>query len=366
MSGGHVLALVDALPELGIFEYGRSAGTPRLPLWGDYALAEPWYLFVGPLVLALAALVRGRRAASASGGLPRAGLPRTLRQRLAFCVPLLHVLAVLLFSVALARPLRTNAQTQDTSEGVDIMLAIDRSSSMQLRDMVEPLGSGPRRIDVVRDVAIEFARRRMTDRGYARDAVGVLGFARYPELISPLTLDVDALEGFAEELRVVPTPEDGTRIGAALAKAVALLENSEAKSRVVVLLTDGQENRDPVITPLEAADYAKREDVKVYAILAGKREPDRLRGGTALSNRELDDTEMRAIAERSGGSFYRARDKEELENIYAEIERLERTPRRSLLTVEAFDLYPPVLLAALALYVLAWIGRSTVFRRTLP
>lgn len=356
----------DALPEYGLFEFGQSAGVPHLELWGDYALAEPWYLLVAPVALLLTVLLKGRHAAAASGGLPRAGLPRTLRQNLAFCVPLLRVLAVVCFSLALARPLRTNAQTADASEGVDILLVLDRSSSMQLRDMVDPLGSGPMRIQVVREVAIEFARRRMTDRDYARDAVGILGFARYPELICPFTLDVDALESFAQDLRVVPSDEDGTRIGAALAKGVSILEKSDAKSRVIVLLTDGEENRQPLIAPLEAADYARREGVTVHAILAGKKELTGTRGRMELSSRDLDESEMRAIAARAGGSFYRARDRDELENIYAEIEKLERSPRRSLRTVEAYDLYPPVLLAALLLYALAWLAHTTVFRRTLP
>lgn len=358
---------IDRLPEYGLFEFGRSGGVPRLPLWDHYALAEPWYLVVAPLALVLSLALRGRPAAAPTGGFPGPGLPRTLRQRTAFLVPLLRVLAVVLFAVALSRPLRTNAQTQDTSEGVDILLIIDRSSSMQLRDMVGQPGTGPMRTQVVREVALEFAKRRMTDRGYARDAVGLLGFAAYPELVCPLTLDVDSLVGFEDRLGIVQsTSEDGTRIGAALAKGVSILSNSDAKSKVIVLLTDGEESREPVITPMQAAEYAAKEGITVHAILAGKYQVTGIGGRLGLSKQELDDSEMRAIAERAGGSFYRARDREELEAIYAEIERLERTPRRSLRTVEAFDLYPPFLLAALVLYALAWTLASTVHRRTLP
>ncbi|QDU85465.1 von Willebrand factor type A domain protein [Planctomycetes bacterium Pla163] len=360
--------LVGALEEFlePLIESGRSAGSPVLRVFGDYAFAAPWYLVIAPLALALMFLVRRGRGAARTGGLPSVVLPRTLRQRSAFVVPLARVVAVVLFAVALARPLRTDAETADSSEGVDILLIVDRSTSMQLRDMEGELGSGRMRIDVVREVALDFARRRMTDRGYARDAVGLMGFAGFPELICPFTLDVDALTGFEDRLDIVNSEEDGTRIGAALTKGVQLMQGSDAKSKVIVLLSDGEETRGPVITPLQAAEFAAKEGVTVYTILAGRYKLAQTFGQIMASSEELDPTEMRAIAERAGGTFYRARDREELEGIYERIEELERTPRETQRMVEAFDLYPPFLLAALLLYALAWCLESTTFRRTLP
>lgn len=349
-----------------LIESGQSAGSPVLRIWGDYAFAAPWYLVLAPLVLALMVLARRGRGAARTGGLPRLALPRTLRQRLGFVVPFARTAAVVLFAVALARPLRTDAETADSSEGVDILLIVDRSTSMQLRDMEGELGSGRMRIDVVREVALDFARRRMTDRGFARDAVGLMGFAGYPELICPFTLDVDALTGFEDRLDIVTSPEDGTRIGAALTKGVQLMQGSDAKSKVIVLLSDGEETRGPVITPMQAADFAAKEGVSVYTILAGRYKLAQFGGQVTASSEELDETEMRAVAERAGGTFYRARDREELEGIYARIEELERTPRETQRMIESFDLYPPFLLFALLLYALTWCLETTFFRRTLP
>lgn len=346
-----------------------SAAQPVLDLGHDLALGSPWFLALVPLALALEYTARRRTPRAPSGGLPLAALPRTLRQRTAFVPVALHVVAALCFSIALARPLATDSEEADTSEGVDIMLVVDRSSSMYARDMEGVLGTGRTRSEVVREVALEFARRRMTDRGYARDSVGLLGFAGYPELVCPLTLDHEALAELGREGLDIVTiqSEDGTRIGAALAKAVQLLRTSRAKSRVVVLLSDGEESPDPKITPLEAAEFARKEGISVHTIIAGQRkvQTSLFSRDLVLTNEELDETEMRAVAERAGGRFYRARDKEQLEEIYARIEELERTPRETAVYVESLDLYRPFLLAALTAYALAAIGTATLWRRTL-
>jgi Ca-activated chloride channel family protein len=146
---------------------------------------------------------------------------------------------------------------------------------------------------------------------------------------------------------------------------VRVLSRSEAKSRVVVLLTDGL-NTDPELEPLDAAELARQRGIRVYTILAG-----RLLYQAGLFNElvateeELDSSELEAIAERTGGRFYRARDARQLEQIYAEIEALERTPRRENRAIHLTELYPPFLLAGLLLYVAGFLLAGTWQRRLL-
>jgi Ca-activated chloride channel family protein len=159
--------------------------------------------------------------------------------------------------------------------------------------------------------------------------------------------------------------EDGTGIGRGLAKAVAVLAGSEAESKVVVLLTDGENNVDD-ITPATAADLAAEKNVRVYTVLAGRYVYQQdVFGRIFVSETELDPTELQAIADKTGGRFFRAKDRATLEEVYAEVENLERTPRTEQRFTETFDLYPLFLLPALVLYGLGWLSASTWARRVL-
>lgn len=334
-----------------------------LMLWDGYAVGDPVFLALIPLALTLYLFGRARsgRAAAVLPGLPDDAPPASFAQLASRVLPLLHVVGLVLLAIALARPLRADVFTNDVTEGVDILLAVDRSSSMEYQDLED----GRTRLDVVKEVVGDFARRRMTDREGAADSVGLLTFAAYPDLICPFTLDSDSLLEFLSTVELVRyRVEDGTAIGVALAKTVELLAESEAKSRVVVLLTDGRNNREDIL-PLEAAELAASNDVRVYTILAGRYQYQPGFSGMVRSEVELDASELIAIAEQTGGRFYRARDRETLEAIYAEIEELERTPRELTRQVETFDLYPRFLFAALTSYLLAWMGALTIGRRTL-
>jgi Ca-activated chloride channel family protein len=264
-----------------------------------------------------------------------------------------------LVAIALARPLRGSVETNTTTEGVDIALAIDISSSMEYNDLDESRS----RLDVIKDVVHKFAARRMTDREGEADNIALLTFAHYPKLICPFTLDVDAMTGFIDGLQIVKNrqAEDGTAIGVGLAKAVALLKGTEAKSKVVVLLTDG-ENNVYTIRPEDAADLAAKEGIKVYTVFAGRYAYN---GSMFLqrADQAIDTTELEDIAKKTGGRFFRARDPKELEKVYADIENLERTKRITKRFTQTFDLYPWFLLPALACYVLAWFSASTWARR---
>jgi Ca-activated chloride channel family protein len=281
---------------------------------------------------------------------------------LGFAPLALECAAFALVAVAMARPVRANELNTNTSEGIDIVLAIDRSGSMQYTD----LDGAKSRLDVVKEVVGDFAVRRTGDRVGAADSCALLVFARYPQLLCPFTLDAGALTGFLGNVELVKyEAEDGTAIGRGLAKAVAALSASDAKSKVVVLLTDGENNVDD-ITPQQAAELAKEKGVRVYTVLAGKYVYQQdLFGRVTPSKRELDTTELEQIAAHTGGLFFRARDRSALEQVYAEIERLERTPRSEERRVDTFDLYPRMLLAALLCYAFAWLSHGTWARRLL-
>ena len=340
----------------------QSAAEERLALWGAYSLADPWFLLLIPAALVLVLYGRTRRGRESGRvpALPARVARRTLAQRLAFLPPLLQLAALVLVAIALARPLRGSVETSTISEGVDIALVIDRSGSM----VHEDLAPGKTRLEVVKEVVRDFAVRRMTDREGAADNVALITFAAYPQLLCPFTLDVDAITGFLADLVPVKNRnEDGTGVGIGLAKAVAVLSETEARSKVVVLLTDGENNID-VITPLAAAELAAASKVKVYTVFAGRYiYTVDFFGAVRPSDREIDTSDLEQIASLTGGRFFRARDASELEKVYAEIETLERTRREEKRFSETFDLYRSFLASALACYVAAWLCGSLWIRR---
>lgn len=338
----------------------KSAAEGQLHLWGEFFLADPYFLILLPVVLLGVLYGRSKKARAKArfSVLPSAKLPRSLSQRFAWLTTLLQASALLLVVVALARPLRGDVETNSVAEGVDLALLVDRSSSMGHED----LERGRSRLEVVKEVVAEFATRRMTDRDGASDYVALFSFARYPQELCPFTLDVDAVQGFLEKIELAQErAEDGTGIGIALAKSVAVLRESDAKSKVVVLLTDGENNLD-LITPQEAAELAAEEGIRVYTVFAGSYVMDAF-GRMREIDPEHDTKELQEIASLTGGRFFRARDRKALEGAYAAIEQLERTPREETRFVEHYDLYPFLLYAALAAYLAAWVCGATWARR---
>lgn len=315
-----------------------------------YSLLDPWFLLLLPLAL-LAGLLRARTRRAA---LPTAaiglfdGVGRTLRQRLAF-VPLAgKLLAAGCLTVAMARPVERSVAPL-RQQGIDIVLVVDISSSMLERDM--EASEQVRRIDVARTRAQEFASARVLDR------VGLVAFAHYAELRCPPTLDERALAAF---LRVLETVEQGsefdrTAIGTALAKAVQVLQKSDAKSRVVVLLSDGANNVEDIL-PAEGAKLAKDAGVKVHTIGLG----NGIR--TPFGYQRLDFRDLREIATATGGEFFQPRSDADLAEVYGRIDELEKSelsdPRYR--TVDRFE-WPLGL--GLALLVLALLLEAVCFRR---
>lgn len=347
---------MSALPLLALLapEETQSAASARLVLWGDYSLADPLLLGVLPLALLAFLWVRARGRVAGRISVVTA-VPRSLRQRLGWVPGTLQVASLVCATVALARPLRSNVEHDLRSEGVDIALVVDRSPSMVYEDL-EPRKS---RLDVVKEVVGDFAQRRMSDRENAADNVALITFGRYPRLMCPFTLDVDALLGFLKDVKLVDRQEeDGTAIGVGLAKAVSILRESTAKSRVCVLLTDGENNRFDIL-PAQAAELAAEEHIRVYTIYAARF----VYRGNVPTRERPDTSELERMAELTGGRFYRATDRDELEKIYAEIEQLERTPRTDRRFEETFDLYPWFLAPAILCGILAQAALAGWWRR---
>lgn len=310
----------------------------------------PWLLLLLLLVPALL-LWRSRRPDTRPaavlwgtvGGLPRGGAGAWLLQ----FARVLPWLVLSLGIVAAARPQAGVQQSEVDTRGVDIVLAIDISRSMNASDM-----GGGTRLDVARATARDFARGRSHDR------IGVVGFAGTAFTLCPLTLDHETLISLIDGLNF-GLAEDGTAIGMGLATAVQRLRESRTPSKVVVLLTDGENNRG-AIDPLTAADLAKALGIKVYAILVGRPsvEPvtvdDPVLGRVQqLMNVGVDERPLVEIARRTGGRFFRAGDASTLAVVYSEIDRLERAPIRALVYREYRDLGPQVLGVA-ALLLAAW------------
>lgn len=318
---------------------------------GGYTLLDPWCLLFAPaLLLALGWRMRRRRAAvpTASAAL-FAGLPRTLRQRLAWLPLAVKVLAGAVLALALARPVEREV-VPIREQGIDIVLVVDTSSSMEIEDMRDD--ERLRRMDAARQRAEQFGAARRSDR------VGLVAFARYAELRCPPTLDEQALAAFLRALDTVPRGSqlDGTAIGTAVAKAVQVLEKSGAKSKVVVLLSDGA-NTVVDILPEDAAKLAKDHGVRVHTIGLGRGEPTAFGGFLPLDFKEL-----KQIAETTGGTFFQPKSDQDLAQVYARIDELERSeledPRYR--TVDRFEV---PLAAGLALLLLALAADVLLFRR---
>jgi Ca-activated chloride channel homolog len=262
--------------------------------------------------------------------------------------------ALLVAVLACARPQQGIRQSETETRGVDIVLALDISPSMAAEDF-RPLN----RLYVAKETARDFIQQRPHDR------IGLVAFAATAFTQCPLTLDHDALSDLLSGLDF-GLAEDGTAIGMGLATAVSGLRSSRTPSKVVVLMTDGQNNRG-AIDPITGADLARAYGIKVYAVLVG-------RGGVVpvpvndpvhgkrieMVRMDVDEGVLRGIAQKTGGRFFRAQEAEALGQIYSEIDRLERAPIRSIVYREYRDLGPQLLALAAAVFGLHLLLSSTL------
>jgi Ca-activated chloride channel family protein len=320
-----------------------------------------WAFALLPLVL----MWRGRRGPVAAIEYSNVGLAREVarasRSRIGALLWLLPIVAGGLMIVGLARPQRIQSRTEVTANGIDILLALDVSGSMQALDF-EVNRQRLNRIQVVKSVVAKFIEERPDDR------IGIVAFAGSPYLVSPVTLDHGWLEQNLERVNVGAT-DDGTAIGSALAASVNHLRTTAGKSKVVILLTDGMNNTGK-ISPLAAAEAAKALGVKIYTIGVGVRGkapiPVHDEAGhvhVIMADVDVDERTLAAVAELTGGKFYRATDTDSLRRIYEEINGFEKSAQ----TVQRFEhideLYRWALTPALALLGLGFALQHTRFRR---
>ena len=323
------------------FEYPRLLALLALPL-----LLVLHYLYLE---------LRGRRPhLRVSTAAPWLAGGRSILSVLRHLPFVLRIAALSLIIIALARPRSSSQMEKIDSEGIDIVFAMDVSTSMLARDFK------PDRISAAKDIAIEFIAQRPSDR------MGIAVFAGESYTQCPLTTDRATLINLMKEVQT-DLIEDGTAIGNGLATAVARMMDSDAKSRVVILLTDGVNNSGE-IAPLTAAEIAKTYGVRVYTIGVGANGtapyPVMTPWGVELQNMkvEIDEELLKSILETTGGRYFRATDNTKLAEIYSEINKMEKART----TIDSFpvykELFPSYALAALVLLLLELIVRLLIRR----
>ncbi|MBP3252120.1 MAG: VWA domain-containing protein [Prevotella sp.] len=292
--------------------------------------------------------------------------PRSWRVTLMPLQLLLRLLAFSLLVVALARPQTHNSWNNETVEGIDIMLAIDVSTSMLAEDLKDRSQGIQNRLEAAKAVAASFIADRPNDN------IGLTIFAGEAFTQCPMTIDhaslLSLLQNVRTDIAAKGLIEDGTAIGMGLANAVSRLKDSKAKSRVVILLTDGSNNRGD-ISPMTAAEIAKSLGIRVYTIGVGTNGtapyPMQVGGGVQYIQLpvEIDTKTLSDIAHETQGQFYRATNAEELRNIYHEIDKLEKSKLNVHRVSRKYEAYQPFALAALLALLLEILFRITLFRR---
>jgi Ca-activated chloride channel family protein len=345
--------------------------------------------FQWPAVLLLLALVPVvllvSRARAPGGAVLHPGVPLarlagvSLRARLAFLPRALRALALALLIVALARPQDVLGTVRTKTEGVAIQLVIDRSSSMN--ETINFEGRPMTRFETVKRVASEFIAGNGRDlEGRAGDMIGVIAFGSYADTICPLVRDHAALLDLIGRLEISPVrSEQGTAIGDSVALAAARLRDAEReiarsardatppdftiRSKSVILLTDGMNNRGE-IAPLQAAELCAEWGIRLYTIGVGEDDSVTIAGMRIARGGGVDTATMSAMAERTGGRFWMAHDGEDLREIHAEIDALEKTRIETTETVDHRERYAPFAAAALALLALETLLGATLLRRS--
>jgi len=327
--------------------------------------AYPWFLLL-LLLLPVLAWLKGKRGAPPAFVYSSVQLVRAMqnisRSRAGGLLGSLRWLALALFIVALAQPRILKSTTEVKASGVDIVVALDMSGSMISEDF-EVRGERVNRFNMARTVLKGFIDQRPNDR------IGLVLFASQAFIATPLTLDHDFLQENLDRLEIGTIDQNATAIGDGLGTAVNRLRDLKAKSKIVILMTDGQNNSGK-LDPLLAAEAAASLNVKVYTVGIG------MRGQAPMPARDMfgrkvyqmvpvdvDEDTLQKIADRTGGKYYRADNAERFRQIYAEIDKLEKTDASIKKYTQFNELFPWVVAGGLALLLIELVLSQTAFRR---
>jgi len=312
-----------------------------IPFLESFRFVQPsWLLLLLPALLMI--MLRRGRGAEAAVVFPNLSVLVSLGKRTrhtagGFAFPL--ALAALLVAIfAMARPVLRNEYQNRTASGIDIMIAFDVSLSMSIKDFIDQ-GESVQRVDVAKMVVDDFITRRPDDR------MGLIAFAGRPRDASPITLDHKWLRKALGKLRLNDiydngtVKDQGTAIGSAIAAAASRLEARDAKSKIIVLITDGASNSGK-ISPIEAAEHSKTLGIKIYTIAIGspnaRVDPSIMR----FPYQEFDLPTLQKIASITGAEHYYAKDLETLKSSFTTIDRLEKTDAKSFTVIEDTELFP--------------------------
>jgi Ca-activated chloride channel family protein len=329
------------------------------------AFAHPWFLLL-LLLLPPLAWLKGKR------GVPPAfvyssvqlvrGMQNISRSRPGGFLPSLRWLILGIFIVALAQPRLSKSTTEVKASGIDIVAALDLSGSMISEDFVVD-GQRVNRVNMAKSVLRDFIDRRPNDR------IGLVVFAKQAFIATPLTLDHDYLQENLARLQIGTIDSDATAIGDALATALNRLRTVKAKSKIIILATDGQNNAGK-IDPLMAADAAAALGVKIYTVGIGEQGSAPMpvfMGGQKVGYQnvpvDVDEATLKKIADKTGGKYYRADNAEKFQQIYDEINKLEKTEAVVSKFTEYKELFPWLVAAGLALLLIEIVLGQTAFRR---
>jgi Ca-activated chloride channel homolog len=309
------------------------------------------FIWIIPLLILIRKTIKYFKNSSLELTLPRSVAKTNPWTYLRLIPTLFFILAMWMIAVALARPQRTNERVEQFTEGIDIMLVLDISESMDLQDFK------PNRLEAAKETAIEFVNGRFGDR------IGMVVFSGEAYSLTPLTTDYSLLTDLIEEISFDMIQAKGTAIGSALAAGTNRMRESEAVSKVMVLLSDGDNNAGNV-DPIFAAQLASAMDIKIYTIAVGK--DGMVPYGTDFFGRPqmiesyLDETTLREIASIGNGQFFRAGDDDALDNIFEQIDALEKAEIIENRYKETQDYYRAYLFWGL-LFFFIWMGLKSTF-----
>lgn len=318
-----------------------------------------WLLLSVPLVICWHLFTRKRsQAALKISSLNGFHLKSSFLARLQPFLFLFRIFSLALIIFALARPQTTDVSTRTkTNKGIDIVMVIDVSSSMLAQDLK------PNRLTALKRVASSFVDDRVSDR------IGLVIYAGESYTKTPITSDRSIVKSALAAIRFEGLIEDGTAIGMGLATAVNRLKDSRAKSKVIILLTDGV-NNSGFIDPKIASELAVEYQIKTYTIGLGSNGRARAPVGLlpngkfqyGMTKVEIDEDLLKEIAEKTGGLYFRATDNKKLEEIYGEINKLEKTEIEEFKYFNYNEKFRPLVLLALVLILIEWFLKNTLFR----